>query len=94
MRNLTAFEFNNPINSRKSSFSRSNIGFDIHAAHPVQGPEPFQRRSREPIVNVVAFPFQADFTGDFHHAAVSQSEDGEATIFNGDLFLAGGWLLA
>jgi len=82
MRNLTAFEFNNAINSRKSSFSRSNIGLDIHAPHPIQGAQPFHRRAREPIGDIIAFSFQADFAGDFDHATVWQRPAVDTTIFN------------
>jgi DNA replication and repair protein RecF len=61
-------------------FSRSNIGLDIHAAHPIQRAQPFHRRAREPIGNIVAFSFQTDFAGDFDHATVLQSPAAEAIL--------------
>ena len=82
MRNLTAFEFNNAVNSRKPSFSRSNIGLDIHAAHPIQRAEPFHGRTREPIGNIVAFAFQASFAGDFDHVQVFQKQARDAILYN------------
>jgi hypothetical protein len=40
IRNLTPFEFNNAINSRKFAFSRSNISVDVDPAHFVQRLQP------------------------------------------------------
>ncbi len=55
------------------------MGLDIHAAHPIQRAQPFDRGSCEPIGHIIALVFEADFAGDFDHVPVFQEQARDAT---------------
>ena len=80
IRNLTRCEFNNRINSRKSSLSRSNIGLDIHTTQRVQRTKPFHWRTRPPVGNIVAFFFEWNLPSYFDHEEFSQNQPGWAIL--------------